>query len=164
MICRTISLHVCVAVACIALVAAGGCGSSPQQQMKDAYRNAYRENGRRLVALYTQFMSFPSKPVRGPEDFKGPTNEAEFKAFISKVPVDSLADMGITSAGSDELFKSERDGMPFRIRYGFKGGMNTVFNVLCESQGANGKVKVFKSNGTSAEMSVAEAEKCLEEP
>lgn len=138
-----------------------GCSGSPEQQMKEAYRNAYRENGRKLVALYTQCMAMPGKPVYGPNDFKGPADESELRAFIRKVPEQSLADMGITNPDAEDLFKSERDGMPFKIRYGFKGGTNSVFAVLCETKGKNGKIRVFKSDGSSVEVPADELETCL---
>ena len=148
-----------VVVAAILLAMVGaGCGPTPEQQMKDAYRKTYRENGRRLVALYTRFMASPSRPVSGPNDFKGPTDESEFRAFIGKLPQESLADMGITNPDAEELFKSERDGQPFRIRYGIKGGLNTVYAVLCETKGLNGKIKVYKSNGSSMEVAADEVE------
>jgi hypothetical protein len=144
-----------------AVMVVGGCSASPEQQMKEAYRNAYRENGRRLVALYTQCMAMPGKPVRGPDDFTGPADESELRAFIRKSPEEWLADMGITNPDGEDLFKSERDGMPFRIRYGFKGGINAVFAVLCEAKGKNGKIRVFKSDGSSIEVPADEGEACL---
>lgn len=144
-----------------AVMTVGGCSPSPEQQMKEAFRSAYRENGRRLVALYTQCMSMPGKPVRGPDDFTGPADELELRAFIRKVPEQSLVDIGITDPDGESLFKSERDGMPFRIRYGFKGGMNSVFAVLCEAKGKNGKIRVFKSDGSSMEVPADEGEACL---
>lgn len=144
-----------------AVMAVGGCSASPEQRMKEAYRNAYRENGRRLVALYTQCMTMPGKPVAGPDDFKGPANESEFRAFIRQVPQEALSDMGITSPDSEDLFKSERDGLPFRIRYGFKGGMNAVFIVLCEEKGKSGKIRAFKSDGSTIEVPADDGEACL---
>lgn len=124
--------------------------------MKDAFRSAYRENGRRLVAMYARFMESPGRPVQGPSDFKGPANEKEFRDFIRKMPAEALEEMGISGADSEELFKSERDGQPFRIRYGIKGGLNKVYAVLCESRGVSGKIKVYRSNGSSAEVPAKE--------
>ena len=144
--------------ALLAAWTASGCSPTPEQQMKDAFRNAYRENGRRLVAMYARFMESPDQPVKGPDDFKGPADEKELRDFIRKMPAEALSDMGISGADSDELFKSERDGQPFRIRYGIKGGLGKVYAVLCEARGINGKVKVFRSNGSSTEVSAADVD------
>ena len=152
------SLPVVVVAALLVATAGSGCGPTPEQQMKDAYRKTYSENGRRLVALYTRFMATPSRPVSGPHDFKGPADESEFRAFIRKLPQESLADIGITNPDAEELFKSERDGQPFRIRYGIKGGLNTVYAVLCETQGVSGKIRVYTSNGSFMEVAADAAE------
>lgn len=131
---------------------AGGCSPTPEQRMKDAFRSTYRENGRRLVAMYARFMESPDQPIQGPNDFKGPSSEKELREFIRKTPAEALAEMGISGADSEELFKSERDGQPFRIRYGIKGGLSKVYAVVCESRGVNGTIKVFRSNGSSVEV------------
>ena len=135
-----------------------GCQPSPRQQVRDAYRREFRENGRRLVAFYAMFMGSPTKPVSGPNGFEGPKDEAELKKFIAASSSEALEDMGIKSAEAPELFTSERDGQPFRVRYGIRGPMTTTYAVLCEAQGVNGRVKVFKSDGSSLEVAADEAE------
>lgn len=147
--------------ASLAVWTAGGCSPTPEQQMKDAFRSAYRENGRRLVAMYARFMESPGRPVQGPSDFKGPANESELREFMSKMPAESLAEIGISGPDSEELFKSERDGQPFRIRYGIKGGLNKVYAVLCESRGINGKIKIYRSNGSSTEVPAGDIEQYM---
>ncbi len=126
--------------------------------MKEAFRDTYRENGRRLAAMYARFMESPGKPVQGPNDFKGPADESELRDFVRAIPAESLAEMGISGPDSEELFKSERDGQPFRIRYGIKGSLTTAHVVLCESRGINGKVKVFRSDGSSTEVPADDVE------
>lgn len=145
-------------VAALATGACGGCQPSAEQQVKDAFRREFRENGRRLAAFYSRFMSSPTKPVAGPNGFSGPRDEAELRAFIAASPTAALGEMGIESAEAPELFMSERDGQPFRVRYGIKGSLTTTYVVLCESKGVNGRVKVFKSDGSSAEVAAEEAD------
>lgn len=148
-------------VALLAVWSAGGCSQSPEQRMKDAFRSNFRENGRRLVTMYARFMESPSQPVQGPNDFKGPADEQQLRDFIATMPAEALREMGISGADSEELFKSERDGQPFRIRYGIKGGLSKVYAVLCESRGVNGKIKVYRSNGSSTEVAAGDIEEYM---
>ena len=156
-----ISPRAWVVAAVLATGAAAGCQPTAEQQMKDAFRREFRENGRRVVFFYSQFMSSPTKPV-GPNGFCGPKDEAELRAFIAASSSAALEDMGIKSAESPELFTSERDGQPFRVRYGIKGPLATKYAVLCEAKGVNGRVKVFRSDGSSVEVAADEAEAYLQ--
>lgn len=142
----------------LGIAALAGCQASPEQQMKDAFRDAFRENGRRVAVIYARYMSSPTKPVTGPNGFAGPADEAELRRFIAATPSAALEEIGIKSAESAELFASERDGQPFRVRYGIKGPLSTTYAVLCEAQGVNGRVKVFKSDGSSVEVAADEAD------
>jgi hypothetical protein len=139
----------------VAIVVAG-CQPSAEQQVKDAFRREFRENGRRVAFFYAQFMAAPTKPV-GPNGFSGPKDEAELRAFIADSPTSALEDMGIKSAAAPELFASERDGRPFLVRYGIKGPLTPYF-VLREAQGVNGRVRVFRTDGASVEVAIDEAE------
>jgi hypothetical protein len=150
--------HAGFVAAVVAIGVTTGCQPSPQQQVKDAYRSEFRENGRRVVAFYAMFMGSPTKPVSGPNGFSGPKDEAELRKFIAASSPENLEDMGIKSAESPELFTSERDGQPFRVRYGIKGPTTTSYAVLCEAKGVNGRVKVFKTDGSSLEVAADEAE------
>ena len=150
--------HAGFVAAVVAFGIATGCQPSPQQQVKDAYRAGFRENGRRVAVLYATFMGSPTKPVSGPNGFSGPKDEAELRKFIAASSSEALEDMGIKSAESPELFTSERDGQPFRVRYGITGPTTTTYAVLCEAKGVNGRVKVFKSDGSSLEVAADEAE------
>ena len=47
---------------------------------------------------------------------------AEFKAFIRDFDKAKLTAMGIDPNKVDELFTSERDGKPFKVRYNVGGG------------------------------------------
>lgn len=147
--------------AIVAVGAISGCQSSPEQKIKAAFKAAFPENGRRVVVLYARSMASPTRPPRGPNDFSGPADEASLRRFIAAMPSEALAEMGIANAESPELFTSERDGQPFRIRYGIKGPLTTTYAVLCESKGVGGKVKVFKSDGSSVEVAADEVDKYM---
>lgn len=157
---RTVSRgwFVCTIAAAGAII---GCQSAPEQQIKEAFKAAFPDNGRRVAVLYARCMGSPTRPTRGPDDFAGPADEASLRRFISAMPSEALAEIGIANAESPELFTSERDGQPFRIRYGIKGPLTTTYAILCESKGVNGLVKVFKSDGSSTEVAADEAEKYL---
>jgi hypothetical protein len=148
--------------ALLATGAAAGCQQAAEQQMKDAYRREFRENGRRLAAFYSRFMSSPTKPVAGPNGFSGPKDESELRSFIAASPSTALEEMGIKSAEAAELFMSERDGLPFRVRYGIKGSLSTAYVVLCEAKGVNGRVKVFRIDGSSVEVAADDAAAYME--
>lgn len=143
------------AVALAGLVA--GCQGSPEQRIKDAFRQEYRENGRRLAVMYGRFMSSPSRPVPA-QKYIGPRDENEFRSFMATISSAALAEMGIGDVQSRELFCSERDGRPFRVRYGVCGPSSGGYAVLCETTGVAGRVKVFRTDGFSCEVPAAEAE------
>lgn len=148
----------CLAVLCVAAASVAGCQASPEQQVKDAFRNEFRENGRRVAVMYARQMSSPTKPVMGRDDFTGPATEAALRRFIAATPSAALEEIGIKSAESTELFTSERDGQPFRVRYGIKGPVTTTYALLCETKGVDGRVKVFKSDGSFVEVPAEEAD------
>lgn len=155
---RLLGRHRFVAVLCVAAASVAGCQASPEQQVKDAFRSEFRENGRRVAVMYARQMSSPTKPVMGRDGFAGPANEAELRRFIAATPSAALEEIGIKSAESAELFTSERDGQPFRVRYGIKGPVTTTYAVLCETKGVDGRVKVFKSDGSFVEVPAEEAD------
>jgi hypothetical protein len=61
------------------------------------------------------------------------------------------------------LFKSERDGEPFHVRYGLGGGPSTVFPVVFEQTGQNGKRLVSFTNGSVEETDEARYRQLLED-
>jgi hypothetical protein len=146
-----------VACACLA-----GCRPTPEQMMKDAFRQEFRENGRRVAVMYARFMNSPKEPVRGPDGFKGPKDEAELRSFIAAIPQDALTELGITDPQAAGLFVSERDGKPFRVRYGITGPVSTTYAIIAEAEGVGGRVKVYKTDGGALEVPAGEADAYLE--
>jgi hypothetical protein len=148
--------------AAIASACLTGCQPSPEDMVKDAFRREFRENGRRVAVMYARFMNSPKEPVRGPDGFKGPKDEAELRSFIATIPQDALAELGITDPQAAGLFVSERDGKPFRIRYGLTGPLSTTYVIVCEAEGVGGRVKAFKTDGGFIELPAGEAEGFLQ--
>lgn len=71
--------------------------------------------------------------------YKGPKDEAEFKNYLKTDPtaIYLMKRAEITPEGVDDIFISERDGEPFKIRYGLKGVAD--FAIVFESVGVEGK-------------------------
>ncbi|CAN5303884.1 hypothetical protein BH10PLA2_BH10PLA2_03990 [soil metagenome] len=78
---------------------------------------------------------------------KGPKDEAAFKAWLEKYDPAKLTMMGIDQAKLDELFKSERDGQPFKFRFNVGGGRGSVAPVVFEQTGKEGKRQVGFTGG-----------------
>lgn len=76
-----------------------------------------------------------------------PKDEAEFKEYVRAYPADKLKMMGVDAGNIDELFKSERDGKPFKIRYKVGGGRGSVAPVIFEQDGKDGKKQVGFTGG-----------------
>lgn len=124
-----------------------GCGPDPA----DLLAEANDSNVQRLANLYVAYQSR--------NDWRGPTDEAEFKAFLNGWNPAKLASIGVDSTSIDDLFVSSRDGEPFRIRYGVPGHiMGSDAPVIFESTGVKGKRMVGFLNMTTREVDDAEYE------
>ena len=102
-----------------------GCGRNPPGA---AYN---KTNVRRLRTAYNIYTRL--------NDMKGPASEQDFKEFLktdltAKIRLERI---GITLDEIDEIFNSERDGQPFRVRYGLNGTANHA--VVFEAEGVGGK-------------------------
>lgn len=138
-----------------------GCQASPEDRVREAMRQSFQQNGKRLAIMYGRFMGSPTGPIRGPNGFKGPADEASLRAYIARSPTAALAEMGIDDPQAASLFTSERDHQPFRVRYGVTGPMTTRYCIVCESEGVNGSVRVFKTDGTFVDVPASEADAYL---
>ncbi|MEM8945350.1 MAG: hypothetical protein AAGD11_09215 [Planctomycetota bacterium] len=70
--------------------------------------------------------------------YRGPKDEAEFKEFLLRPKYEkNLKLMKIDRDSLDDLFVSDRDGEPFRIRYGVNGLGNKA--VIFEAKGVEGQ-------------------------
>ena len=126
------------------IVICQGCGRS-QPSLAD-YNNT---NIQKLRAIYGAFIVA--------HDLEGPKDEAEFKQYLTqdigaKV---KLKRMGVEQADALSLFNSDRDGKPFKIRYGLRGlGDHPI---IFESEGVGGKRMV--AFATPREVDADEYEK-----
>jgi hypothetical protein len=120
-----------VLVACLSTAGClVGCGRGLDSDAALARVNS--TNIQRLANLY---LTFQMK-----NDWRGPADETEFKQFISSYNPKKLNRIGIDPAALDELFLNERDGEPFKIRYGVAGSaMGSSQPVVFESVGVGGK-------------------------
>ena len=83
-----------------------GCSSAAQRSAQQREESGLKT----LAILYMQFA--------GQHQGKGPASEAEFKAFIQKLPEDQRKSLNVKDV--DALFVSPRDGKPYVIVYGAK--------------------------------------------
>jgi hypothetical protein len=103
-----------------------GCSSHTDPDSAIASVNG--TNIQRLANLYFTYQS--------QHDWHGPANEADFKSFLRGYNPHKLTRIGIDPNALDKLFISERDGQPFKIRYGILGSaMGSSAPVIFESTG-----------------------------
>jgi hypothetical protein len=119
-------------------VAAPGCGRQPDPAAIVAAMND--SNIRRVANLYTAFQ------LRN--GGRGPKNEGEFKQFIQQtMSKRKLEMMQVDPNNVEALFRSERDGKPFVVRYGVSGGLTSTEPVVFEQEGRDGMRQVAFTNG-----------------
>ena len=113
-------------------------------------------NIKRLVNLYTTYQS-----VHG---WQGPKDEKALKSFVTSrgIPEKNLEMMGIDPNNLDSLFKSDRDGKSFKVKYGVTGGRGVSDAIVFEDQGINGKKMVAFNGPVVEEVEDAEYKKLWE--
>lgn len=103
-----------------------GCSSRTNPDAAIASVNT--TNLQRLANLYFTYQS--------QHDWHGPADESDFKSFLRGYPEHMLTRIGIDPSNIDKLFISERDGQPFKIRYGVPGSsMGSSAPVVFEATG-----------------------------
>ncbi len=116
----------------------GGCvvaglivGCSGSSDPDSAIASVNKTNIERLANLYFTYQSL--------HEWHGPPDESQFKSFLHGYNAHKLSRIGVDPNALDQLFVSERDGQPFKIRYGVQGSsMGSMAPVIFESVG-NGK-------------------------
>lgn len=124
-----------------------GCfgGNSVEDELAGLNRN----NIKRLVNLYFTYQQ--------QNNWEGPENEESFKAFVREYSPRKLERIGIDPAKTDDLFVNERDGEPFKIRFGVTGSMMGCNKpVIFESVGIDGKKMVGFLDNTEREVEQSE--------
>ena len=134
---RRTALTTFVASAALLLV---GCS---RDTTADDVAKLNKSNIQRLANFYSGMQNgYASTKGSNP-----PKDEAEFKEYVRAYPADKLKMMGVDAGNIDELFKSERDGKPFKIRYKVGGGRGSVAPVIFEQDGKDGKKQVGFTGG-----------------
>ena len=95
----------------VLLATVAGCGGDPAA---DAFRKHNPDNMRRMISCYRNFQ------LRN--GHKGPKDESEFKEYLQSERARKFMGLiGVDTGNLDATFTNERDGKPFKIRYGVAG-------------------------------------------
>jgi hypothetical protein len=134
-----------------AVFAAAGLGlglaGCSQDQTASQVSAMNATNLQRLTNLYAAYMAA--------HGWQGPKTEADLKEFIKAFDPNKLAMMHVDAANVDAIFVSERDGKPFKVRYGQGGGPGAAVAVTFEQEGHEGKKQVGLTNGTQEDADPA---------
>jgi hypothetical protein len=126
-----------------------GCTGSVNPE--NALAKANETNLQRLANLYVAFQT--------ENNWVGPADEAKFKGFLRTFNPKKLTRIGIDPTATDQLFVSERDGQPFKIRYAVVGSMmGSLEPVIFEAEGVGGKRLVGFTDMSQREVDEAEYE------
>jgi hypothetical protein len=123
---------------------AAGCSDSKSGAI-GALNN---ENIKRLTNLYSTY--------QGAHSFQGPADEAAFKGFIKDQAAWRLKLMQVDPDKLEDLYISERDHKPFKVKYGVVSGPGAVNALVFEQDGLNGKRQVGFNGGTVEEADDAQ--------
>jgi hypothetical protein len=101
-------------------------------------------NIKRLVNLYNAYQMG--------HGYQGPKDEKTLRDYVTEggIPERYLPMMGIDPKNLDAIFKSDRDGKPFKIRYGVTGGRAASDALVFEDTGVDGK-RLVAFNGPVVE-------------
>ena len=124
-----------------------GCGSGDNSASMIADLNS--NNAKRLGNLYALYQRN--------HNWQGPNDETELKEFIKTQSPGRLKKGGIDINNIDELFISERDGQPFKIRWGLVSRVRGPSQpVIFEAEGVEGKRQVGFTASKMQEVDSAE--------
>ena len=144
-LCKLLAVLLC----CLMLGSLAGC--ERETDPNEAIARANATNIQRLTNLY---LAFQMK-----HDWLGPKNEKDFKSFLSSFSPNKLQRIGVAPGTTEELFVSDRDGAPFKIRFSVQGSaMGCSEPVVFESEGIGGKRMIGFLNMTHREVDEAEYE------
>jgi hypothetical protein len=131
-------------LAILSSLIAAGCSDSKSGAI-GALNN---ENIKRLTNLYSMYQAAHS--------FQGPAEEAAFKGFIKDQAAWRLKLMQVDPDKLEDLYISERDRKPFKVKYGVVSGPGAVNALVFEQDGLNGKRQVGFNGGTVEEADDAQ--------
>jgi hypothetical protein len=127
-----------------AIVLLAGCSDGTASAIA-SYNNS---NIKRLTNLYSAYQAAHS--------FQGPSDEASLRSFVKEQAPWRLQLMQVDADKLDNLFISERDHKPFKLRYGFVSGPGAVNALVFEQDGVDGKHQVGLNGGTVEEADEAQ--------
>jgi hypothetical protein len=140
-------------LACIVVgLAVAVCGCN-RDRTAELVGEMNKSNVQRLANLYAAHQNYKSG--------RGPASESDFREFIKSYDPNKLQMMGINPDALDQLFTSEVDGKPLKVRYGVGGGRGSKDAVVFDEVGANGKRRVGYTGGTVEEVDDATANQLL---
>lgn len=132
----------------VAVFGLAGCRRDSAREMIAANNDT---NAKRLGTLYGFFQ------LR--HELRGPRDEAEFRAFIAAQDPGRLALAGVSPATLDRLFTSERDRLPFKIRYAIDTRVRGPARpVVFEQVGRDSRRQIGFTGGGVEEVDAATAE------
>jgi hypothetical protein len=139
---------VCSATA-VLLVVAALVGCDARVNPDDAVAAANSNNIQRVTNLYLAYQTN--------NNWMGPDDESKLKDFIRSLPESQLTRIGVNPGQLDDLFISERDGQPFKIRYKVLGNMRgSTEPVVFDAEGSGGQRMVGFLDMTQREVDAAE--------
>jgi len=139
----------CVMI-CFVLLFSVGCGGG------EIASKISEMNSTPIKRLITTYSFYQSR-----NNFRGPKDEAALRKFMAaEANQKGFERVGIDTSDIDALFICERDGQPFKIKYGVPGSpMGFVQPIIFESKGVDGEVMVGFGGATTELMSLEESEK-----
>lgn len=136
---KTIRFCSLLAMATVSAFLFAGCGSG--DKVESVVRDANSNNVIRIASCYSFFQH--------KNNYKGPRNMKEFKAFLKKPEsAPNLEMMGVDVDDIDSLFISERDGEEIVVRWNVRGSQRGCYEpVAFEKTGDGGSRRVGFANG-----------------
>ncbi len=133
-------------------IAICGCDSDSPQSLVE---KANKTNIQKLANFYNQYQSTNS--------FVGPDSAETLRDYIENDVPDFIKER-IKMAPGDDIFVSERDGKPFKIKFEVVGsGRGCTKPAIFEAEGVNGKFNVGFLNMITREVDKEEYDKLWDE-
>lgn len=126
----------CVLLGLLLPILFSGCG---KDQASEMFASVNSSNIQRVANLYCVYQA--------QHNFKGPANEQELKDFIANLDPSRHKYFGIDVANLDQMFVSERDKQPFKIRWGLEAKPRQgPIPIAFEQEGVKGRYRVAFSS------------------
>ena len=111
----------------LSVLLATGCGLNSGPSLADFNDN----NIKKLRGAYGMYLVA--------HNLQGPKSEQDFKEFLTTSPsaIARMAKMGVSEDKILDIFISERDGQPFKVRYGLQGLAD--YPIIFEAEGVDNK-------------------------